>query len=89
MLIYSNISTKNTIFEVWGGSTKHPDVRRVLSYDIEENRFTPSACITTEEYKVFQWVVQCISELNFGTYNLLEDWMETCKPYFENRPRIF
>lgn len=67
---------KDTVFEVWGGSTKHPDVRRHLSVDKEENRFTKSAWITTPEYEVFQWVCQCISELSFGSYYLMKKWLE-------------
>ena len=84
MIVYSNIKTKNTIFEVWGGSTKHPDVRRVLQYDKENERFTPSTLITTPEYECFQWLVQCISELNFGTFDLLTDLIEMVKPKFES-----
>lgn len=80
MLVYSNIKTKNTYFEIWGGSTKHPDVRRVLQYDIEEDRFTPSQWITTPEYECFQWLVQCCAELSFGTLDHLREVMQwtTC-----------
>lgn len=76
--VYS-INTKDrqdTIFEVWGGSTKHPDVRRSLASDKEDNKFYPSQLITSPEYEVFQWVCQCISELSFGTYDLMTDWLE-------------
>ena len=67
---------KDTIFEVWGGSTKHPDVRRSLASDKEDNKFYPSYFITAPEYEVFQWVCQCISELNFGSYCLMKEWLE-------------
>ena len=73
---YNGTIIKDTIFEVWGGSTKHPDVRRHLSTDKEESRFTQSSLITSPEYEVFQWVCQCISELSFGSYALMKEWLE-------------
>lgn len=30
-MLYSNVQTKDTILELWGGSTKHPDSRFFLS----------------------------------------------------------
>lgn len=82
MKIYSNIQTKNTYFEVWGGSTKHPDVQRVLQWDRENGRFIPSTFITSPDYECFQWLVQCISELNFGTFDKLKDLMEIAEDTF-------
>jgi len=87
--LYSDIKSRNTIFEVWGGSTKHPDIRRILSYDIEENRFCQSTYITSIEYEVFQWTVQCISELSFGSYHILKRFMEACEPYFRNKHKMY
>jgi hypothetical protein len=84
MIIYSRLDTKNTYFEVWGGSTKHPDVRRVLQWDKEEKRFIPSTFITSPEYECFQWLVQCISEMNFGTFGKLAELMEIAKFSFED-----
>lgn len=83
MKIYSNIETKNTYFEIWGGSTKHPDVRHVLQWDIELDRFIPSYLITSIEYQCFQWLVQCISELDWGTFDLLSKLMEIAKYSFK------
>lgn len=88
--VYS-INTKDrqdTIFEVWGGSTKHPDVRRNLRYDIERGAVIMSDFITSEEYLVFQWVCQCISELSFGTFHLMQEWLEMCEPMF-NSPKCY
>ena len=82
MIVYSNIQTKNTYFEVWGGSTKHPDVRRVLQWDKENGSFIPSTFITSPDYECFQWLVQCISELNFGTFGKLKDLMEIAEDTF-------
>lgn len=80
MKIYSSLETKNTYFELWGGSTKHPDVRRVLQWDKEGDRFTPSTWITNPEYECFQWLVQCIADLNWGTLDHLKELIEmtTC-----------
>jgi len=82
MKIYSRLDTKNTYFEVWGGSTKHPDVRRVLQLDKEADKFCKSTFITTPDYECFQWLVQCISELNFGTLDKLKDLMEIAEDSF-------
>ena len=89
MLIYSNLRTKNTYFEIWGSSTKHPDVRRVLQYDIESERFIPSDWITGSEYELFQWVLQCISELSFGTYYHTRELMELCEGWFATHNNRF
>ena len=82
MKVYSNIKTKETYFEVWGSSTKHPDVRRNLQSDKENEKFFPSTFITCSEYECFQWLVQCISELNFGTLDKLKDLMEIAEISF-------
>ena len=82
MKLYSRLDTKDTYFELWGGSTKHPDVRRTLKTDTENKKFIESSLIVDVEYKFFQWVCQSLSELNFGTYAELTDFLEMCKPYF-------
>lgn len=84
MKIYSRLDTKDTYFEVWGGSTKHPDVRRVLQDDKEKGIFYPSIFITSPDYECFQWVAQCISEMNFGTLNMLKELMEIAEVSFED-----
>lgn len=83
MKIYSNIETKNTYFEVWGGSTKHPDVRHVLQWDKESDKFVPSDLIIGADYECFQWLVQCIADLEWGTYNLLSELLEMTQ-YFKS-----
>jgi len=84
MLIYSKLDTKDTYFEVWGGSTKHPDVRRVLQRDKENKDFIPSTFITSPDYECFQWVAQCISEMNFGTLGMMKELLEIAEVSFEN-----
>ena len=80
---YKNGDYETTIFEVWGGSTKHPDVRRNLKSDIEKKRFLQSQYIDSHDYAVFQWVCQCISELSFGSYYLMKKWLEQNAEKFE------
>ena len=84
MKIYSRLDTKNTYFEVWGGSTKHPDVQRVLQWDKENKDFIPSTFVTSPDYECFQWLVQCISEMNFGTLSKLREIMEIAEISFED-----
>lgn len=83
MKIYSNIKTKNTYLEIWGGSTKHPDVRKVLQWDKENKDFIPSDLIQGADYECFQWAVQCIAGLEWGTYDLLNDLMQMVKDTFK------
>lgn len=83
MKIYSNIKTKNTYFEVWGGSTKHPDVRHVLQWDKKLDKFVPSDLIQGVDYECFQWAVQCIAGLEWGTYDLLSELLEMVKYSFK------
>lgn len=46
------------ILELWGASTKHPDI--VFRF----SSFEKSQWID-EKYQVFQWVLECASTLNF------------------------
>lgn len=82
MKIYSRLDTKETYFEVWGGSTKHPDVRRGLQNDKKNGDFIASVFITSPDYECFQWLVQCISEMNFGTFCKLREIMEIAEISF-------
>lgn len=87
--LYSRIDTKWTYFEMWGSSTKHPDVRRNLQSDIENGRFYESSLITDIGYKFFQWTCQCITELDWGTYTYLKGFLKACKPYFAKHDSYF
>jgi len=82
MKIYSNLETKDTIFEVWGASTKHPDERRFLQRDKENGKFYPSIFINSPDYECFQWVAQCISEMNFGTLGMMKELLEIAEISF-------
>ena len=55
--LFSNIETKETYLELWGGSTKHPDVRyRFSDYD---GRLTMADWRLVGD--VYQWVLHCAS----------------------------
>lgn len=56
--LYSNLATKDTILELWGGSTKHPDSRFFFS-DFEKCKWVG------EEYQIFQWLLECASKMSF------------------------
>lgn len=89
MKLYSRIDTKNTYFEVWGASTKHPDVKKDIESDIANQLFFESDFITSKEYAFFQWVCQCISGLSWGSYSYLTTFLEMCEPYFTEKNNYF
>lgn len=89
MKLYSRLDTKDTYFEMWGASTKHPDLRRTLQGDIENLKFYTSDIVTSVEYTFFQWVCQCISELSFGTYAEMKKFLNMCEPYFTKYNNYF
>jgi hypothetical protein len=83
MLIYSNIASKRTYVEWWGGSTKHPDVRNCYQDDVADGKFTENKFFIEDGYNVFQWLVMRCSELTFGTGTSINQLMEMCKEYLE------
>lgn len=56
--LYSNRETKDTIFELWGGSTKHPDCRFFYS-DFKKS------LLWNENDQIFPWLCECASKMNF------------------------
>lgn len=56
--LYSNIKTHNTILELWGASTKHPDSRFDYT-DFQKVEWV------SDEWQIFQWLLECASKLNF------------------------
>lgn len=75
--LYSDVKTKDTILELWGGSTKHPDSR------FHFKKFEKSKWVD-EENQIFQWLLECASRLNFPfhAYQLMkfaEKYYETDK----------
>lgn len=89
MKLYSRIDTKDTYFEMWGASTKHPDIRETLNTDLCNHLFCKSNLIEDEAYNFFQWVVQCLSGLDWGTWNYLTNFIKMCEPYFNKYNNYF
>ena len=78
--LFSNIETKETFLEFWGGSTKHPDIRcRFSDYD---NR------LTLEDWSlvgdIYQWVLYRASCLRIPTQALrCSKWInDIARTYF-------
>lgn len=57
--LYSRISDHDTVLELWGGSTKHPD--SIFHF----SEFQKSDWVSEEESQIFQWILECASKLNF------------------------
>ena len=49
---------KDLTLEIWGGSTKHPDVKFYFS-DFNKSEWV------AEEHQVFQWLLECASKMRF------------------------
>lgn len=78
--LFSNIETKETYLELWGGSTKHPDVRyRFSDYD---NRLTMSDWSIIGD--IYQWVLYCASRLVVPVHAIrLTEWINViARTYF-------
>lgn len=58
--LYSRLSDHETIFEIWGGSTKHPDVTFYFSHF----KKSPYA---NKQSQIFPWLLECASKLIFPT----------------------
>lgn len=69
--LYSRISDHDTVLELWGASTKHPDSIFYFS------NFKKSEWVD-EKAQIFQWLLECASKLNFPfhTYELAEFAMD-------------
>ena len=82
MLIYSNIGTKRTYCEFWGGSTKHPDVRKCYQDDVKSKKHTLNDFLPAD-YDTFQWLVECCADLSFGTATELKKLLAMSNEYLE------
>lgn len=65
--LYSRLSDHETILELWGGSTKHPDVVFYFS------NFNLSEWYEPED-QTLPWLLKCASDLNipYHSYELAE-----------------
>lgn len=71
--LYSNLSDHETILELWGGSTKHPDSKFFFS------DFAPCCFIDPQE-QIVPWIFECASKLNFPVHAyMLSQW--ACEIY--------
>lgn len=60
--LYSNIESRDTILQIWGGSTKHPDcVFHFLDFHLSE-WFEP-------EDQILPWLLECASKLSFPVHS--------------------
>lgn len=59
MKLYSRIKDRETILELWGASTKHPDSVFYFSDFVLSEYFEP-------EDQTLQWVLECASHMNFS-----------------------
>lgn len=62
--LYSNIDTKDTYFEMWGASTKHPDVMYRFS------DFVKSDYVSDDAWNIAPWIFECASKLSFPCHSV-------------------
>lgn len=62
-MLYSDISTKETILELWGGSTKHADV--IFRYsDYHKSMWVD------DQSQIIPWLLECASKLTFPFHSI-------------------
>lgn len=73
--LYSRLSDRETVLELWGGSTKHPDVMFFFSNFQLSEWYEP-------EDQTLPWLLECASNLNipYHSYELAK-W--ACELYEE------
>ncbi len=74
--LYSDLDTKETYFELWGGSTKHPDSMFCFCY-FEKSIFM------RDEDNIISWLCWITSRLNyrlsiFEMLDLINDFRLEC-----------
>ena len=76
IILYSEIEDHDTVLELWGASTKHPDSRFFFS------NFKKCEWIE-ENHQIFQWLLECASKLTwpFHAYELTEYAMDFYRKY--------
>lgn len=61
MKVYSNISTKRTFCEFWGGSTKHPDSRFCFNeWECYDKSWLYDA---NSPYELIKWLMSCVANI--------------------------
>ena len=75
--LYSRLSDKETVLELWGGSTKHPDSIFFFS-DFQLCEWIES------QYQIIPWIFECASKMNFPFHSYdLAKW--ACDLYEADR----
>lgn len=75
--LYSRLSDHETVLELWGGSTKHPDSMFFFSDFNLSEWFEP-------EDQIVPWLLECASKMNFPYHAYsLATW--ACKMYEASR----
>lgn len=75
--LYSRLSDHETVLELWGASTKHPDSMFFFSEFKLCDWFTP-------QEQIVPWIFECASKLNFPYHAYdLSRW--ACKLYEASR----
>ena len=76
-VLYSRIDDHETILELWGASTKHPDSVFYFSNFVLSEWYEP-------EDQIFPWLLECASNLNipYHSYSLAK-W--ACQLYENER----
>lgn len=66
--LYSRLSDHETILELWGGSTKHPDsIFRFSDFQLCE--------WIDPHFQIFQWILECASKLTLPVHAFyLAEW---------------
>ena len=68
-MLYSDISSKETVLELWGASTKHPDT--VFHYSDFNKSLWADA-----QAQIIPWVLECASKLSFPYHSIeLARWV--------------
>ena len=79
--LYSRLSDHETILELWGGSTKHPDCMFFFSDFKLSEWYEP-------EDQTIPWIFECASKMNipFHAYDLAKwacNWYEISKGWIK------
>lgn len=62
--LYSRLSDHETILEVWGGSTKHPDcIFSFKDFKMPECWKNKPDIDQTNPVFIYQWLIQCASDM--------------------------
>ena len=77
--LYSRLSDHETVLELWGASTKHPDSIFFFS-DFQKCEWIE------DKYQVFQWLLECASKLTFPFHAY--DLMLFAKDCYENEEKV-